>query len=169
MRGRNTVSIQVTGDPAEAVAGIVRCRDAHDDTVGQHRSATGGPHRRRSRRRRVSMLREQPLEFVNRHELLTPRQLNRLDQRQDPTGEGRRGHTERGRGLCPRIGEPLDMLGLADSRVSGLKSRRRGLGLRLVREIVEECGQRIRVAPGLRALAMEPTPYHPYTVHKRRS
>ena len=41
------------------------------------------------------------------------------------------------------------------------------LGWRLARKVIEQCGQRIRVASDLRALAVEPAACHSYTVHKR--
>ena len=149
MRCRHAVGGEPTPDLTETSAGIVFGSDPLND-VGRHGFSTAWSCLRlRLPARRLPAFVDYSLEFVDGNQPRAPRHLDRVDQREDTTVEGRSADTKRCGCLCPRVGEPLDARRFSNDsgrRASPISSR--GMSL------------------GLLASASQTAARHPYSVHK---
>lgn len=132
VRCRDPVGVEARGDLAEGPTSGALVADALRDLGWDGRFAS--PRRwLKSRSCYPSPLDGQPLEFIDRDQLGTPWQLDRVDVRQQATERGA-ADAERVGSLGAGVGEPLDMVGLAydDPCRSGDPWRRRDRTLRLM-------------------------------------
>jgi hypothetical protein len=88
----------------DPLADALRNRDRATRTRAGLRLASGRP----------ASFPDHALQLVDRDQSCTPRHLDRLNQRQDASVEGGAADAECFRGLCARVGEPLDACRLAD-------------------------------------------------------
>jgi hypothetical protein len=111
MGSRNAVGVEVRGDLAEAVARGTLVVDARGDRQRNLRSASarGGL---QARTCRPSPFDDEPLKFIDRDQLRTPRHFDCLDVRKKATKCGA-ADAERFGSLAAGVGEPLYMVRFA--------------------------------------------------------
>ncbi len=137
---RDVLDGKCAGDLSEAATSRVVETDPLDDALRKRLRPTGRTSSCATARRR-DVVAHEALEFVDGDEPLTPRQLDRVDGRNDTAVDGRDAHPERLGGLAARVGETSDLGGLLQ------RARRGPEGKRYLVDVANVLGGRRRSSP----------------------